>query len=130
MQFTKDVRAEAIKTAPWNEWRLVLVDVDNKLPMYLQNQGSPFYYVLPDSDIPKNRRQRSAHGVAGEEKWRALESRTHDHCRTVRRHQSVALGYLTADHQLITTRPNNGARLFHAHESGSAAYIPKVKTDG
>jgi hypothetical protein len=37
-------------------------------------------------------------------------------------------GYLTADHQLITTKPNNGARLTHSHEAGSAAYIPKVKT--
>jgi hypothetical protein len=31
---------------------------------------------------------------------------------------------------LITTRPNNGARLFHAHENGSAAFIPNGKAAG
>ncbi len=130
MQFTKDVRAEASKTAPWNEWRLVLVDVDNKLPMYLQNHGSPFYYVLPDSDLPKTG------GSPALMAW--LEKKSGEHWnpeRTIIFEQyedinRLPLGYLTADHQLITTKPNNGARLFHAHESGSAAYIPKVRTDG
>lgn len=42
----------------------------------------------------------------------------------------LPLDYLTADHQLITTRPNNGDRLFHAHENGSAAFIPNGKAAG
>ena len=130
MQFTKDVRAEASKTAPWNEWRLVLVDVDNKLPMYLQNHGSPFYYVLPDSDFPKTGGSPALMAWLEKksgERWNPERTIIFEQYEDINR---LPLGYLTADHQLITTRPNNGARLFHAHESGSAAYIPKVRTDG
>ncbi|WP_433740960.1 ArnT family glycosyltransferase [Pseudomonas putida] len=128
MQFSQDVRAQAIKTAPWNEWRMVLVDVDNKLPMYLQNHGAPFYYVAPDSDIPKT--GDSAALMAWLEKqsgqpWRPERTIIVEQYDDLKQ---LPLDYLTADHQLITTKPNNGARLFRTHESGSAAFIPNVKT--
>ncbi|MGO4313962.1 ArnT family glycosyltransferase [Pseudomonas sp. KB_15] len=130
MQFTRDVRAEAIKTAPWNEWRMVLVDVDNKLPMYLQNHGAAFYYVLPDSDIPQT--GDSAALMAWLER-KSGETWNPERTIIVEQYKDIhqlPLDYLTADHQLITTKPNNGTRLFHAHENGSAAFIPNGKTMG
>ncbi|MGE8064480.1 ArnT family glycosyltransferase [Pseudomonas sp. NPDC089569] len=130
LQFTQDVRAQAIKTAPWSEWRLVLVDVDNKLPMYLQNHGAPFYYVQPDSDIPLT--GDSAALMTWLEK---TSGQTWNPERTiiVEQYQDIKqlpLDYLSADHQLITTKPTNGERYFHSSENGSAAFIPKVKIAG
>ena len=109
---------------------MVLVDVDNKLPMYLQNHGSPFYYVLPDSDIPQT--GDTAALMAWLEK-KSGETWNPDRTIIVEQYKDIhqlPLDYLTADHRLITTRPNNGARLFHAHENGSAAFIPNGKTAG
>ena len=52
-RFATDLQAQAEKSAPWNQWQLVLVEVDNKLPMYLQNHGKPFYYVSAAQDFPR-----------------------------------------------------------------------------
>jgi len=35
------------------------------------------------------------------------------------------LAYLGADHQVITTQPDNGERLFHTRSGGSVAFIPQ-----
>lgn len=124
MQFTADVRTEASKSAPWNQWRMVLVEVDNKLPMYIQNQGAPFYYVRDDQDYP--REGDSAAFMA----WLEKTSGQHwdpEHTIIVAQYRKVdqlPLNFLAADHQVITTKPNNGQRLFHTRDSGSVAFIP------
>jgi hypothetical protein len=98
--------------------------------MYLQNHGSPFYYVLPDSDIPQTG------GSAALMAWLERKSgETWNPDRTIIVEQykdlhQLPLDYLTADHQLITTKPNNVARLFHSKENGSAAFIPNGKAAG
>ncbi|WP_397451053.1 ArnT family glycosyltransferase [Pseudomonas sp. NA-150] len=124
MKFTADVREEATKSAPWNQWRMVLIDVDNKLPMYLQNQGAPFYYVDPSQGFP--REGDSAAFMA----WLDKSSGQHwDPAHTIilaqyQKADKLPLSYLAKDHRVIITKPNNGARLFHSRDTGSVAFIP------
>ena len=126
MKFTADVREQATKSAPWNQWKMVLIDVDNKLPMYLQNQGAPFYYVGPSQDLP------SEGGSAALMAWLDKTSGQHwDPAHTIivaqyHKKGNLPLSYLETDHVVVTTKPNNGARLFHSHDSGSVAFIPNV----
>jgi len=40
---------------------------------------------------------------------------------------AVPLDYLSADHQVITTTPTNGERIFHGREDQSVAYIPRAE---
>jgi 4-amino-4-deoxy-L-arabinose transferase-like glycosyltransferase len=126
VQFGEDVKAEASKSAPWRQWRMVMIEVDNKLPLYLQNQGAPFYYVEQSQDFP--REGNTATFLA----WLEKSSGQHwDPQRTIivtqyRNGEPLALNYLSADHQVISTRPDNGERLFHGRESGSVAFIPKA----
>ena len=47
MQFGQDVKALASAQAPWDDWRMVMIEVDNKLPLYVQNDNQPFYFVFP-----------------------------------------------------------------------------------
>ena len=123
-RFAQDVQAQAVKTAPWNQWQMVLVEVDNKLPMYLQNGGQPFYYVAQTQDFP--RQGDSAAFTA----WLDTTSGQHfDPRRTIivaafSKDDPTPLAYLGADHQLITTQPDNGERLFKPREEGSVAFIP------
>jgi 4-amino-4-deoxy-L-arabinose transferase-like glycosyltransferase len=124
VQFGEDVKAEASKSAPWNQWRMVMIEVDNKLPIYLQNQGAPFYYVEQSQDFP--REGSTATFLA----WLEKSSGQHwDPQHTIivtqyRNADQLPLNYLTTDHQIITTQPDNGERLFHSRESGSVAFIP------
>ncbi|MGE8153251.1 ArnT family glycosyltransferase [Pseudomonas vancouverensis] len=126
MQFSKDLQAEASKTAPWNEWRLVLVDVDNKVPMYLQNHGSPFYYVVPDSDIPQTGDSAALMAWLEKQSGQAWNPERTIFVAQYEDIKRLPLAYLAADHQMITTKPNNGARVFHTNETGSVAFVPKV----
>jgi 4-amino-4-deoxy-L-arabinose transferase-like glycosyltransferase len=126
IQFSADVRKEATKSAPWNQWRLVLVEVDNKLPMYLQNDGDSFYYVRGTQDFPVN--ADSASLMAWLEKSSGQRWNP-DRTIIVTQYQDKArlpLTFLATDHTIITTKLNNGARLFHSRESGSVAFIPKT----
>jgi len=124
MQFGQQVQAEASKQAPWAQWRLVMVEVDNKLPMYLQNHGAPFYYVQDTQDFPRDG------DTAGFMAWLEKTSGQHwDPQRTLiltqcHSGETPSLGYLQADHKVISTLPDNGERLFNARDSGSLAYIP------
>jgi 4-amino-4-deoxy-L-arabinose transferase-like glycosyltransferase len=123
-RFAQDVQAQAVKIAPWNQWQMVLVEVDNKLPMYLQNGGPPFYYVAQTQDFP--RQGDSAAFMA----WLDTTSGQHfDPQRTIivapfSKDDPTPLAYLGADHQLISTQPDNGERLFKPREEGSVAFIP------
>lgn len=38
---------------------------------------------------------------------------------------ALPLNYLSADHQVITTTPTNGERMFHGREDQSVAFIPQ-----
>ncbi|MDY7561078.1 glycosyltransferase family 39 protein [Pseudomonas sp. 10B1] len=126
VQFSADVRGEATKSAPWDQWRMVLVEVDNKLPMYLQNEGGAFYYVTGSENIPQE--GDSAAFMA----WIDKASGQHwNPERTIivaqyHHHGKLPLNFLAADHTVITTQLNNGARLFHSRESGSVAFIPQA----
>ena len=123
-RFADDVRAEAVKSAPWNQWQIVLVEADNKLPMYLQNGGKPFYYVAENQDFP--RQGDSAAFIA----WLEKTSGQHfDPQHTIivaqfTRDDPTPLAYLGADHQVIVTQPDNGERLFKVRQEGSVAYVP------
>ncbi len=124
-RFVKDVQAQAIKSAPWNQWQMVLVEVDNKLPMYLQNHGKPFYYVAETQDFP--RQGTSAEFMAWLEK---TSGQGFDAQHTIiiaqfSKEDPTPLAYLGADHQVITTQPDNGERLFHTRSGGSVAFIPQ-----
>lgn len=122
--FAADVQAQASKSAPWDQWQMVLVEVDNKLPMYLQNHGKPFYYVADTQDFP--RQGNSAAFMAWLEK---TSGRHWDPQRTIivaqySQDDPTPLAYLGSDHQRISTRPDNGERLFHRRKGGSVAYVP------
>lgn len=125
IKFSADVRAEASKSAPWDQWQMVLIEVDNKLPMYLQNHGAPFYYVQASQDFP--REGDSAALMAWLEKQSGHRWNPERTIIVAQYHKAdeLPLKYLSIDHQVITTKLTNGARLFHARESGSVAFIPR-----
>ncbi len=124
-RFAEDVQSQARKTAPWNQWQMVLIEVDNKLPMYLQNGGKPFYDIAETQDFP--RQGDSAALMA----WLETTSgQAFDPQRTIivaqfSKDDPTPLAYLGADHQRITTQPDNGERLFQRREEGSVAFIPE-----
>ncbi|MDF2397284.1 phospholipid carrier-dependent glycosyltransferase [Pseudomonas sp. 3MA1] len=126
MQFGAQVKTEASRIAPWNQWRIVLVEADNKLPMYLQNQGDAFYYVPQTADFPRT--GTSADFMA----WLDQTSGQHwDPQRTLifvqqDKDQPVLLEYLGQDHQLIRTLPTHGERLAKKSAEGSVAFVPRV----
>ncbi|WP_019578869.1 ArnT family glycosyltransferase [Pseudomonas mandelii] len=125
VQFGETVRLEASKRAPLNTWRMVMIEVDNKVPMYLQTGGAPFYYVQQTQDFPRTG------DTAALMTW--LDNTSGQHWnpqRTIvitqyRNGDAVPLDYLSADHQVITTAPTNGERLFHGREDQSVAFIPR-----
>lgn len=122
--FGQQVKAQASKLAPWNQWRMVMIDVDNKLPLYVQNQGEPFYFVeagtVPDQGAD------SARFMA----WLDKTSGQHFNPRRTliftqyRSGDPLPLGYLSVDHQVIVSQPDNGDRLVHRREWNSVAYVP------
>ncbi|KAF1030775.1 MAG: Undecaprenyl phosphate-alpha-4-amino-4-deoxy-L-arabinose arabinosyl transferase [Pseudomonas sp.] len=123
-RFAADVQAQAQKTAPWHEWQMVMVEVDNKLPMYVDNHGAPFYYVAETQDFPRD--GDSAAFMAWLEK---TSGRIFDPQRTIifvqySKSDPAPLAYLARDHQVIKTLPDNGERLFHARDAGSMAFLP------
>ena len=104
----------------------VILLVAIKLPMYLQNGGKPFYYVSEAQDFP--RQGNSAALMAWLEK---TSGRPFDPKRTIIVAQSTKddptpLAYLGNDHQVITTQPDNGERLFHKRDGGSVAFVPNA----
>lgn len=124
--FVEDVHAEAVKSAPWDQWQMVLVEVDNKVPMYLQNGGKPFYYVPEALDFP--RQGDSAAFMAWLEK---TSGKVFDPQRTIivaqfSKDDPTPLAYLGKDHQVIITRPDNGEQLFHKRDGGSVAFVPSA----
>src|SRR3989344_4789863 len=123
-RFFQGLQAQAEKTAPWNQWQMVLVEVDNKLPMYLQNGGQPFYYVAETQDFP-----RQGDSAAFMTWLEHTSGRRFDPQHTIiiaqySKDDPTPLAYLGADHQVITTQPDNGERLFHQRAGGSVAFIP------
>ncbi|MEB0045203.1 MULTISPECIES: ArnT family glycosyltransferase [unclassified Pseudomonas] len=125
VQFGETVKLEASKRAPLSEWQMVMIEVDNKVPMYLQTGGAPFYYVQEKQDFPRT--GDSAALLA----WLDANSGRHwDPKRTIivttyRKDEALPLEYLGADHQVITTTPTNGERKFHGRDEQSVAFIPK-----
>jgi 4-amino-4-deoxy-L-arabinose transferase-like glycosyltransferase len=125
-RFAEDVRTEATQSAPWEQWQLVLVEADNKVPMYLQNGGKPFYYVAETQDFP--RQGDSAAFLAWLEK---TSGKAFNPQRTIivaqyTKDDPAPLAYLGKDHRVISTQLDNGERLFHRRENGSVAFIPTV----
>ncbi len=126
--FGREVQARASQQAPWQQWHLVMIEVDNKLPLYVQNQGAPFTYIGEDEDYP--RQGTSADFMA----WLAKRTgQAWDPARTLIFTQyptlkDLPLRYLAEDHDLVLTRPDNGARLLRAHDNQSVAFIPRHVT--
>ena len=124
IRFGESVREQASRQAPLDQWRLVMVEVDNKVPMYLQTGGAPFYYVPESRDFP-----RSGNSAAMIE-WLERNSGQHwDAQRTIivaryRTGDPLPLDYLGADHQVVSTTPTRGEQFFHGREDQSVAYIP------
>ncbi|WP_370590421.1 ArnT family glycosyltransferase [Pseudomonas gingeri] len=126
IRFAEDVRAKAGQRAPWDEWRMVMIEVDNKLPMYLDNQGASFYYVQETQDYP-----RSGDTDAFIDWLEKTSGHSWDPTRTLivssfRGGDAPPLNDLAADHDVVLSQPTNGARLAHNREDGSVAYIPKM----
>ncbi|WRT63006.1 glycosyltransferase family 39 protein [Pseudomonas fragi] len=126
VQFGQDVKAQASKQAPWDQWRMVMIDVDNKLPMYVQNGGEPFFYVDQSQDYPRDG------DSAGLMAWLDKTSGQHfNPQRTLifaqyRSGDPLPLGYLSVNHQTLISQPDNGDRLLHQREGGSVVYIPQM----
>lgn len=124
MQFGADVKTAASYQAPWEKWRMVMVDVDNKLPLYVQNDGAPFYFIGGAADYPHD--GSSADFMA----WLDHSSGQHfDPRRTLifvqhGHGKPLPLSFLQADHQTVTSQPNMGQRLLHQHGDESVAYVP------
>ncbi len=124
--FASQVRTEASTVAPWQDWRLVMVEVDNKLPIYMQQEdGIPFYYVPEEADFPRD--------GSSEQFWSWLEQRSGQHWdrnRTIVLTQfgdrgKPSLAYLASDHRQILSGPSRGAALLHEDGRGTIAYLPR-----
>ena len=103
---------------------MVLVEVDNKLPMYLQNHGKPFYYVSETQNFP--RQGDSAAFMAWLDK---TSGQRFDPQRTIivvqySKQEPTPLAFLGMDHQVVRTQPDNGERWFHKRDGGSVAFVP------
>jgi 4-amino-4-deoxy-L-arabinose transferase-like glycosyltransferase len=124
IRFGETVREQASQQAPLNQWRMVMIEVDNKVPMYLQTGGAPFYYVAETADFP-----RTGDSAA---MWAWLEHSSGQHWdpqRTIivaqyRSGDPLPLNYLSADHRTITTTPTRGEQVFHGRQDQSVAYLP------
>ncbi|PTS97033.1 glycosyltransferase family 39 protein [Pseudomonas sp. HMWF006] len=125
IRFGEQVRQQASEQAPLNQWRMVMVEVDNKVPMYLQTGGAPFYYVTETQDFPRSG------DTAALMTWLERTSGEHwDPQRTIvvaqyRNGDAMPLDYLKTDHQVIITTPTRGEQVFHGREDQSVAYIPR-----
>ncbi|WP_085632543.1 MULTISPECIES: glycosyltransferase family 39 protein [unclassified Pseudomonas] len=125
IRFGETVRQQASLQAPLKQWEMVMVEVDNKVPMYLQTGGAPFYYVQETQDFPR------AGDTAALMAWLERTSGRHwDPQRTIivaqyRPGDPVPLDYLGADHQVVTTTPTRGEQVFHVRQDQSVAYIPR-----
>lgn len=103
---------------------MVMIEVDNKLPMYVQNHGEPFYFVKQTQDFPREG------DSAGLMSWLDKTSGQHfNPQRTLifaqyRNGDQLPLSYLEADHKAVLSQVDNGDRLLHRRTSGSVAYIP------
>jgi len=122
--FARQVRIQASGVAPWQDWRLVMIEVDNKLPIYMQQAGGkPFYYVPEDTDFPRD--------GTSEQFWAWLEKRSGE--QWDRRHTIVLaqfhdrhhlpLAYLGADHTQLLSTPSRGDGWAHNKKGGSVAYL-------
>ncbi|WP_064118142.1 ArnT family glycosyltransferase [Pseudomonas fluorescens] len=124
IRFGENVREQASQQAPLNQWRMVMVEVDNKVPMYLQTGGAPFYYVPETADFPRTGDSTAL--------WAWLERSSGQHfdpLRTIivaqyRNGDPLPLDYLRADHRVITTTPTRGEQVFHGRQDQSVAYLP------
>lgn len=125
IRFGEQVRQQASEQAPLNQWHMVMVEVDNKVPMYLQTGGAPFYYVTETQDFPRSG------DTAALMTWLERTSGEHwDPQRTIvvaqyRNGDAMPLDYLKTDHQVIITTPTRGEQVFHGREDQSVAYIPR-----
>lgn len=125
IRFGEQVRQQASEQAPLNQWHMVMVEVDNKVPMYLQTGGAPFYYVAETQDFPRSG------DTAALMTWLERTSGEHwDPQRTIvvaqyRNGDAMPLDYLKTDHQVIITTPTRGEQVFHGREDQSVAYIPR-----
>ncbi|WP_460090858.1 ArnT family glycosyltransferase [Pseudomonas sp. S2_E02] len=124
IRFGETVREQASQQAPLSQWRMVMIEVDNKVPMYLQTGGAPFYYVPETADFPRT--GNSAALLA----WLERSSGQHwdaQHTIIVAQYRSgdpLPLDYLSADHRAISTTPTRGEQVFHGRTDQSVAYIP------
>lgn len=123
-QFASDVRSAASRQAPWPEWQLVLIEVDNKLPMYLANQGAPFVYVHDGDDYPREGTSADLFAWLAKKYGRPFEPARTVIVEDMGDAKHVPLSYLQADHSTVVSRPNNGARWSHARGHESIAFIP------
>ncbi|MHB2242440.1 ArnT family glycosyltransferase [Pseudomonas monsensis] len=125
IRFGEQVRQQASEQAPLNQWRMVMVEADNKVPMYLQTGGAPFYYVTETQDFPRSG------DTAALMTWLERTSGEHwDPQRTIvvaqyRNGDAMPLDYLKTDHQVIITTPTRGEQVFHGRADQSVAYIPR-----
>ncbi|ABA74577.1 MULTISPECIES: ArnT family glycosyltransferase [Pseudomonas] len=125
IRFGETVRLQASQRAPLSQWHVVMVEVDNKVPMYLQTGGAPFYYVPQSRDFPRD--GDTAAMIAWLER---TSGQQWDPQRTLfvaqyRTGDPVPLSHLSRDHQVITTTPTRGEQLFHGREDQSVAYLPQ-----
>lgn len=126
IRFGEAVREQASRQAPLAQWQLVMVEVDNKVPMYLQTGGAPFYHVAQTEHHPRS--GNTATLMA----WLERTSGKHwDPQRTIivahyRHGETPPLGYLEYDHQVVTTQPSRGEQWLHTRDDQSVAYIPKA----
>lgn len=123
-RLAEDVRTEAVKSAPWDEWQMVLVEVDDKVPMYLQNSGKPFYYVAETQDFPRQGDSAAFMAWLQKTSVKAFDPQRMIIVAQYSKDDPTPLAYLGADHQVITTQPDNGERLFQKRQDGNVAFVP------
>lgn len=105
-EFGATIRRQAEKHAPWAEWQIVMVDVDNKVPFYVQTV-LPIHYIQEKTELELYDIPRATRTI--------IVSPT--------KHKGL-LQFFSNDYTVIESTPTFGERLFSKKNKPAVAFVP------
>jgi len=119
VEFGQQVQQEATKQAPWYNWHVVMIDVDNKIPFYIQTSSPPIY--IDSKKMVKNLSHQN-------NIFKALHLEALVPTRTIfisRAQYTDLLQQYLFDATLIESKPTYGEKLFSRKPTPAIAFIPQ-----
>jgi 4-amino-4-deoxy-L-arabinose transferase-like glycosyltransferase len=108
--FGQAVKEAALKQAPWDEWHIVMIDIDNKVPFYVQT-SSPFTFI---TSLELEKYGKSAFKAPPPNRTIFL---------IPARNEALLQPYL-AHYKRIESTPTNGERFFSKKIKPTIAFVP------